>query len=585
MAYTTFKDTRDNISLFYAPITMPGNYVFNHSDTIKLIDLYYNGKFKSGSFDSRGFRKFFYNIVKPACDIASKFIDLDTKDIILIPDGNGMEEKIFIMQRDLKQWLKEQDFGKLLNDIGFDYPKYGHIFLKKSKNGWKKVNIHNLRFDPASQSFETDTFFYEALLMTRREIEDMDWDKEEIKKLISSRAPVYLIYECYDYCDNGWKRSFRGRVWTREVNGKLVESPEAIINNQNDDYKDGYILYEDEVKELPYRELKWENVPGRRMGIGYVEYLFDNQIRMNELVNIKAKGLHYTSLKLFQTRDDTVGRNVLTDAENGDIIKTTDEIKPVPMEERNLAPFQYEEARWDSNTEQKTFSFDIARGENLPSRTPLGVANLSAGMVASYFELKRENFGLFIKKLLLDDILPSFEKISEKEHKLTFLGSDEEIERFDAIVANLLSNAALSKYILETGFMPDPLEMESQKQAVIQNLKSKKHRYLDLPKGFYVNAKYSIDVLITGEQVDSGAKIQTLQMVLQIIGTNPAVIQDATTRKVLFKMLSYAGINPEELNLSTSQPPQQIMPQMPVAGSMAGMPQQAPQMANSIQQI
>lgn len=577
---TSYTATRDNIRTYYQSLDMPGGYSFNQPETIKQIDLYYNGKFKSGQFDSRGFRKYFYNISKPACDIATKFIDLDTKDIVLIPEGN--EEKVFIMQRDLKQYLKEKNFGVLLNTIGHNYPKYGHVFLKNTKNGWKLVNIHNLRFDPGSESFDTDVFFYEVHLMTLRDIQDLKGDKEAVESLTQANQALYLVYECYDYEEGGWKRSFKANVWDYTKDGETVRSVEELINNETD-FVDGICIKEEPIakKDFPYRELVWEKVPGRRMGMGYVEYLFDNQIRMNELVNIKARGLHYTSLHLFQTRDDGVGRNILTDVENGDIIKTTDEIRPVQTEERNLAPFQQEEARWDTNADRKTFSFDIARGESLPSRTPLGVASLSAGMVTSYFELKRENFGLFIKALLLDDILPSFENISHKQHMLTFMGSDAEIERFDSMMANLLINASLQKYILETGFFPNPEEREQQKQNILQSLKQRKHRYLNLPEGFYENVKYAVDVLITGEQVDSGSKIQTLQTALQLIGTNPAILQDKNTRSVFFKLLEMAGVNPVEMNLTNDAP----AAPMPQGGSVAAMGQPTPQQVPSQQTL
>jgi len=53
-----------NIADFYKPIEMPGNYYFDHADTIKTVDLYYNSKFKSGNVDRSGFRKYFFNIIK-----------------------------------------------------------------------------------------------------------------------------------------------------------------------------------------------------------------------------------------------------------------------------------------------------------------------------------------------------------------------------------------------------------------------------------------------------------------------------------------------------------------------------------------
>ena len=148
-----YTKIRENLQMFHQGVEMSGGYEFDQQATLKRIDLYYNGKFESGLHDSQGFRKFFYNITKPACDIATKFVDLDTKDIMLVSERAGDEYKIWVMQRDLKQWMKDNNVAKLLNDIAFDFPKYGHVVVKKAKAGdVSKVNIVNLRMDPTASS-------------------------------------------------------------------------------------------------------------------------------------------------------------------------------------------------------------------------------------------------------------------------------------------------------------------------------------------------------------------------------------------------------------------------------------------------
>ena len=54
------QKTRSNIQQFYTKIDMPGGYGFDHVETLKTIDLYYNSKYKTGEYDSLGFRKFFF---------------------------------------------------------------------------------------------------------------------------------------------------------------------------------------------------------------------------------------------------------------------------------------------------------------------------------------------------------------------------------------------------------------------------------------------------------------------------------------------------------------------------------------------
>lgn len=570
-----YSTTRENLKSFYDKITMPGGYAFDHVQTIRKIDSYFNGKFESGSKDSAGFRKYFYNIVKPACEVATKFIDLDTKDVMILSEKPDDEYRVWLMQRDLKTWLKEQKIGELLNDIAFDFPKYGTVVIKQGKdNSWEKVNLENMRLDPTACEIDDSPFVYEIHLMSPREIDSMPWDKEQVAYLLAKKQPQYLIYECYeqntDSTGKEWLRAFKADFLdTRTSAGSQVRTAEAQIN-LNDSYLPGVTLYEDEVDELPYRELHWEKVPGRWLGMGFVEYLFDNQVRMNELVNIKARGIYFTSLKVYQTGDETVGRNLLTDVENGDIIKTQGDIRPVVNEERNLSVFNQEEARWDRNTEQKTFSFDIARGGDLPSQTPLGVARLSAGMIASYFELKRENFGLFFKDVILNDVIPQFKKQNWKKHLLKFLGSDSEINILHRVITEAQVRNAVVKHVLDNGAVPTADEIARERTAFETQIKKQKDFYINVPDGFYDDAEYSIDILITGEQMDAGARIQTLQTALQIIGTNPALLQDKATRGVFFKLLEMVGVSPIELNLMEDNISQ-------VQAQQAQQAQQAPQ--------
>ena len=52
---------------------------------------------------------------------------------------------------------------------------------------------------------------------------------------------------------------------------------------------------------------------------------------------------------------------------------------------------------------------------------------------------------------------------------------------------------------------------------------------------------------MTGEQVDVASKLASLQQVMGIVGTNPTLIKDPTTRQFLFQMMDLAGISPAGL--------------------------------------
>lgn len=580
------KSTYKNLQSFFDPIEMPGGYAFNHVDTLKRINLYYISQFESGNKDRQGFRKFFYNITKPACDVATKFIDLDTKDIIFSSEHPDDEHRVWLMQQDFKQWSKNNNFAQRLNDIAIAYPKYGSVVLRVDKEvELPIVNLENLRFDTSVSSLEDSSYVYEISEMDAEDIRGMKaWDQDAIEELLARpNDGNYVIYLCYDKTGGAkeWTLTIKADLHCTLENGKIKRAKESLINDTNRSYLPSVVLFTSEVDELPYRELHYEKIPGRWLGLGFVEYLFDNQIRRNELVNLKAKGLLYSSLKLFQTRDETIGRNILTEMNNGDILKVMSEITPIANEERNLAAFSQEEQEWDKNKVEKTFTTDISRGENLPSRTPLGVANIQATMVSSYFELKRENFGIFIRQLLLNDVIPAFQRWANKEHKLMFAGSEAEMGWLDEAIAKQLVEKDAVKYLEKTGYWPNEEEYLKAKESHKSNLKSRRGRYFSMPEGFYKNARYMIDVNLTNEQVDSGALQTTLSTMMQILGTNPAVMKDPGLRSIMFKSMELAGVSPLELNMLNEQiknaPPSPALPQGGSMASFQGMPMKVAQ--------
>lgn len=557
---------RKLIASTYDNVEMPGGYIFNQIETLKMIERMYNSKFKTGQYDPQGFRKFFYNVVKPTCDIATKFIDLDTRDILLTPEHSNDELRVFLMQRRLKQWLKDVDFGVRLNEITQVIPKDGHFILKKSKEGWKMVPLLNIRNNPAAKGMVTDDFA-EIYSMSYGELEDMGWMTDEL--LARGKMEEYIVYDCFTRNGKKWKREVKADLWSkRRDGGGTIRSVESEVNNRGTDWLGSITIYEEEVSKHNYRELKWEDVAGRAMGRGYVEYLEDNQIARNETENLERKSHAFHSTPLLQTRDEEIaGKNVLL-YQPGDILKATSEITPVANEARNLPQFQETRQNWDSNTERKTFTSDITTGASLPSRTPLGVANLQASLATSFFERKREEIGLFLKRLLLDDIIPDFKHDTALEHTMVFSCADEESSYLDDAITAALVGQKIQEYSERTGWFPSSEEREYARMQVKDHLKGNKNRFLKIPDGFWKQAHYMVDINITGESADVGVKGQVLQLALQILGSNPAVTQNPATRQIFFKFLAMGGINPAEIGL-TYQPAGQEGAMPPMAGSMA----------------
>lgn len=583
MTADIFDKTRAALARFREDITMPGGWSWNHKKTVERIDMYLMGRFEQGQDDDQGRPKYFYNVVKPACDTATKFIDLDTKDVMLLPD-EGHETEVFFMRRDLRDWMRDKKFGTFLNAVALDFPRYGHVVEKRGKDkSAAKVNIENLRVDPAAPTLAESPFVMEVHAFSWRALSQMGWDKKAVKELRERmpEASVVHVYECYyqneDADGKAWKRVILADLFTfKEGRGNKTVFHRSSEENLSmaQEYLPGVVLHEDEVDKLPYRELVWEKVPGRWMGIGFVEYLFDDQVRQNEIVNTEARAMLYTALHIFTTADEQIGRNLFTDLQDGDIIKSPTGINPVRTEERNLAAFQTASQRWREQTDRKTFSYDISRGDNMPSGTPLGTTRLLAGMVASYFELKRENFGIFVSEIIGEDALPDFLKTTAKEHTLRYAASDRDVLKLKRAIADGLLRRAILDFVETNNRLPSEQEVLSERARLLEKDLSKRDLFVKMPAGYYQGVtKPKVEVVVTGEQVDVQSRTQTLQTALTIIGSNPELLKDKVARATFFKMLELQGISPTELELLEEKIEEAPPPLPQVPEGMRQMPQ------------
>jgi len=524
------------------------SYASSLPELINLIDLYWASKFRDSDTDPSGYKKAFLNIVNNPTEISSKMIDIDTKDIRIIAEDGQSYYPAWLFEKDLKMWMKTQNFGKLLNKIVYNYPKYGHLVAKKTKDGVKLVPLQNLYLEPDAETIYDSEFIIEKHDYTHSQLKEMKDRWNNIDEVIKKADKPHI--DVYEY---------------------LIDGEYSIVA----DVGDGIEMYSDELdaKDL-YKEVKWDDIPGRWLGRGVVERLFEAQIAKNQVENLFRKGLMWTSKHIWQTRDTNIASNLLTDVDDGDLLIAQSEVNPVQMEERNLHAYREADSKWDNNIAQRTFAYDVIRGERTPAGTPLGSAVLQTKMAGGYFDLKREDLGLFLKEILLDWIIPSFKKTARKEHSLmvTEFGVDD-LEKLRRLIAEVNQKDAVINFINKNKRIPNSNEVEAIK--AIANKQAKKVKEIKIPAGVYDNIKYKIDVVITSEQIDMASRLTSLQTMLQIIGSNPTILNDPRTKKVFYKMIDLAGFNPtdfqiEEQEISLDSVAQEQLAQR--GGSIAKVP-------------
>lgn len=513
---------------------------------LELMDHYWMSKYRDGDGTGSGWMKLFYNILENPTLVAAKMIDLDTKDVKIMAEPGYDHYQAYFFQRELDIYMKEKNFGKLLNQSVFNLPKYGHIVLKKVRGELQMVPIGNVIIDPTAKGLKENPHM-EKHRFTPSELEiqgeRLGWDNVDgVLDKEPDKDGRFTIYEMLDPTDRSYLILF------------LDPSGEG-----------GIILKETKMDDM-YREHKWEDVPGRYLGRGQVEKLLMNQIGKNENKDMFRQGLRWTSLHAFQTRDVSIARNLLTEVENGEIFNTASEIMPIAFEERNLGAYQYEDQSWDMNTDDRTFAFDPVQGQRSPAGTPLGSSILQARMAGSFFEQRQEELGMFWQEVIRKDIIPDFKKNRRPKHLIDLLnlGDDTEGEKLRQNLLGHRFNERIINQFLKNKRMPSMEERQLIRTALTESMKKSKKMDMQVPDDWYENLKYKIKVVITGEQIDVAAKMNLAITFLQIIGSNPAILQEKRTRKAIQKVMEWGGINPEEFNLDEEET--QSIPQLAQRG-------------------
>jgi len=310
------------------------------------------------------------------------------------------------------------------------------------------------------------------------------------------------------------------------------------------------------VEEHPYWEFHLNKLSGRWQGVGMVEMSFEPQVRINQLINQRVKSSYWNALRLWQCKDPGVKRNLLEDVKNGEILQVNDPISQVDMVDRNVVASENELNRWVNNKNEITFSYDVMRGEALPSRTPLGTTQLLASQATSYFGQIQENIALDVKEWVFD-ILEGFRISNSKEHNLKIIGSD--LEEYNLMLINTRVKNELLKYIFKKLRVPTKEEFGLLKAMVAENIKKGKEKIETLPSDFFKDLKYEIDIMITGESFDSSVDNANRIALIQLMSSDPALFNDPRKRKVLAPILERMGISPVELDGGEQQNLQEMV--------------------------
>ena len=286
-------------------VIVPG-YSFHQYLTIKRAHLYLNSKFEEQNDDGlyKNREKLFFNVVVPACEVATKMLTVDSKDIRLLPQEPKSYFSTYLLEKELKQWLKTSKIANVLAQIADEAPKYGSIVVEKTTKGAKVVDLRKLMLDPTVDRIKNSRFVTTISYMTPDELRETGWDEKAIELAIQRYSTTYgqtayedrsggvnlmrstpyvKVYKRYGAVQEGW---LDGSKSTKSVRALFIvagceEQAKSVDGKNNSD--NGVVLFKSKWhKEWPFKDYHYQKIIGRWLGLGIVESLFDTQVRMND---------------------------------------------------------------------------------------------------------------------------------------------------------------------------------------------------------------------------------------------------------------------------------------------------------------
>ncbi|MDQ0316409.1 hypothetical protein [Amorphus orientalis] len=564
------KQIRQEIADFYTkriPITVVPEeqgrreftYEFSQRENVALIDLYYNSQFRSGKYDSEGRQKIFLNEGKFRTDVAEMQIDIDIANFLFLPSTSDLWSP-WLMSRDFQQYVQDNDYGQVINSWGADLPRYGTCVGKRVGDEIMRVPIGRLINTQNAESLKkaamSGGYAIEALQMTPQEMEAYpDWNLSGLEESDLQGA----VYERY------------GLITPAHVKLANDETPEdgdwdewrlgiSVVNTDiHKKEKNGALVFAEFIDEddFPYEEAHWQRQDGRWQGVGEMENQFQNQLARNVSTHLRQKSMYWAAKRMFTSTDDAVANNLAKEVADGAVIKVGPggQITPVNTQTQHLGDFNAWDQTIENNADKTSFTYEAATGESPKAGTPFSLQVQLDRTLQKHYGKKRENFGLFLKRAFFNQQVEIFKKKTRKEHSLTFAYTDEDAELLREAFIYTQVNDRKAQNVF-AGKVVSKAEIEAELR---EELARSPYLVVDIPDRFYDQVKYHTKLIITGEQENVGADMQTLVTFWQALQQ----AGDPRSEKVLEQIMALSGKN---LRMIAGMKPQQ----------QPALPQQAP---------
>jgi hypothetical protein len=579
--------------------TLMSKYVRTDAyEDINTIYAYLNSKHISGSKDSLGRDKPFFNIVLGARNVWYRATDIDRKNIMAKATKQSDIVGAFLLSVHLQDWMRREHFGKFLNAWGLVQAGFNSAVVKfVEKEGrlipsvvpWSRLIVDQVNFNANPK--------IEVLELTEDELYER-YDRDKVDELIKTAKARELLNK--QRKDN---KNFYYKVY--EVHGKFPvacltdkESDEdrfsqqmwvlSYLKDKKTKKDDKFVLYCGEEEKDPY--MLTALLPSDDGSIsfdGSVKNLFEAQWMQNHSIKAIKDQLDLASKLIFQTADGNfVGQNALFAIESGDILihELNKPLTPINNQSHDVTALQSFGGQWQTLAKEINGISDAMLGVQ-KSGTAWRQTEAILNESHSLFELMTENRGLDIEEMMRNFVFPYLKKKMNNSKEivatLDMHGIKQIESKYIKNTAVKMANRQIIDQVL-SGQIAEQPDLEALEQQVRGGLQEQGTQRFFKPselddktwKDVLKDLVWDVEVEVTGENVDKQAVYTTLNTALQV-AANPGFAQSPTAQLIVGKILTETGnISPMEWSEAQNQTQQQAREQVQTApgGKVASEP-------------
>jgi len=475
-----------------------------------------------------GKEKLWVPLTRLLVDAVRKNVNLDPKDVRFRSTDPDSSHFTHLVRGYIKKWLSKTYFNHTLNQAGFTTSVDGTVvwktYLLDKKIVRKDVDLLNVYIDPSADSIQDTYRFTERVLMTKTEVEKMDWlnkdrfvAEEDVEKVDGEGATKSGefgdVYESWGYFPKHLVLAAMGENYQEEDVDKEMES-QVVISGLNTGAITFHFAEENKEKDnqgniiKPYEEGWYLKVPNRWYGVGIAETVMPLQYWINTVVNLRIKKNTMAQLGLLKIRRGSkVTQQMLQNLVGKGVIELADpenDLQQLRIDESGQSSYEDEKVArgWAQDI---TSVFDASLGD-LPASTSATGAVIQDRQQRSAFQLVTESMEHLVQRWMDRHVLPNTPVMIKDEKYITFFKDFDDIKKIrEAIVANL----AMESLANLSGGVPTELEVEEAMRKAERKLESKGDFFIEQVDKLLVDMMET-EVFMTNTEVDVAVTVRNL---------------------------------------------------------------------------